>query len=54
MIARVFISLVLLFFIILWAGFFYLGPAAKAGIEFAVHSLTLSPRNAKTAFEPYQ
>lgn len=59
MIARVFMSLVVLFSIILWAGYFYLGSAAKAGIEFAgesalktevsVDSLSLSPLNGKTS-----
>ena len=58
MITRVFMSLVLLFSIILWAGYFYLGSAAKAGIEFAgesalktevrVDSVTVSPLNGKT------
>jgi len=59
MIARVFMSLVVLFSIILWAGYFYLGSAAQAGIEFAgesalmtevsVDSLSLSPLNGKTS-----
>ncbi len=59
MIARIFMALVLLFSIALWAGYYYLGSAAKAGIEFAgeaafktevrVESVTLSPLNGKSS-----
>ena len=59
MIARVLMSLVVLFSIILWAGYFYLGSAAKEGIKFtgesalktevSVDSLSLSPLNGKTS-----
>lgn len=53
MVARIFMTFVLLISIVLWAGYYYLGSAAKAGIEFAgqsafktevrVDSVTLSP-----------
>lgn len=59
MVARIFMALVLLFSIALWAGYYYLGSAAKAGIEFAgesafktevrVESVTLSPLNGKSS-----
>jgi hypothetical protein len=59
MVARIFMALVLLFSIALWAGYYYLGSAAKAGIEFAgeaafktevrVDSVTLSPLNGKSS-----
>lgn len=59
MVARIFMALVLLFSIALWAGYYYLGSAAKAGIEFAgeaafktevrVESVTLSPLNGKAS-----
>ena len=53
MFARIFMTFVLLISIVLWASYYYLGSAAKAGIEFAgqsafktevrVDSVTLSP-----------
>lgn len=59
MVARIFMALVLLFSIALWARYYYLGSAAKAGIEFAgeaafktevrVESVTLSPLNGKSS-----
>ena len=47
MIARVFMSLVVLFSIILWAGYFYLGSAAKAGIEFAGESALMTEEHSR-------
>ena len=65
MIARVFMSLVVLFSIILWAGYFYLGSAAKAGIEcrrrIGVNdrgerrlALAITTQRKKPAFEAYR